>query len=170
MAADEITERFSDIQDELIADATKAEDERDATLARVAELEEQIARKQARMRAFYPIAHEAIDQYECEMHMHVYEELVIDSTANPDMMVKVPESDALVPLVDPICRTELTRVLYDLGYKSELLNNEQVHADFQISDQVGQQCVCGECGSEWTVDLDQDNERHMPHCSNHMYE
>ena len=82
--------------------------------------------------------------------------------------MKVPESDALVPLADPICRTELTRVLYDLGYKSELLNNEQ-DADFQITDHVGNQCACGECDSEWTVDLDKDNEWHMPHCSSYQY-
>ena len=44
MAADDITERFSDIQDELIADATKAESERDAALARVAELEASLSK------------------------------------------------------------------------------------------------------------------------------
>ena len=46
MAADDITERFSDIQDELIADATKAESERDAALARVAELETLVEKMQ----------------------------------------------------------------------------------------------------------------------------
>ena len=41
MAADEITERFSDIQDELIADVTKAEAKCDVLTARVAELEQE---------------------------------------------------------------------------------------------------------------------------------
>ena len=41
-AADEITERFAEIMDKLIADANKAEAERDAALARVAELEARI--------------------------------------------------------------------------------------------------------------------------------
>ena len=44
MAADNITERFSDIQDELIADAIRAEAERDVALARVAELEASLSK------------------------------------------------------------------------------------------------------------------------------
>ena len=43
MAADETTERFAEITDELIADANRAEAERDAALARVAELEAAIS-------------------------------------------------------------------------------------------------------------------------------
>ena len=42
MAADEITERFSDIQNELIADVTKAEAKCDVLTARVAELEQEV--------------------------------------------------------------------------------------------------------------------------------
>ena len=43
MADDETTERFAEITDELIADANRAEAERDAALARVAELEAAIS-------------------------------------------------------------------------------------------------------------------------------
>ena len=42
-AVDETTERFAEITDELIADANRAEAERDAALARVAELEAAIS-------------------------------------------------------------------------------------------------------------------------------
>ena len=42
-AADETTEKFTEITDELIADANRAEAERDAALARVAELEAAIS-------------------------------------------------------------------------------------------------------------------------------
>ena len=44
MAADEITERFSDIQNELIADVTKAEAKCDVLAARVAELEASLSK------------------------------------------------------------------------------------------------------------------------------
>ena len=44
MAADEITERFSDIQNELIADVTKAEAKCEVLTARVAELEASLSK------------------------------------------------------------------------------------------------------------------------------
>ena len=44
MAADKITERFSIIQDELIADVTKAEAMCDVLTARVAELEASLSK------------------------------------------------------------------------------------------------------------------------------
>jgi hypothetical protein len=164
MAADETATNMADIMNQLIADAANAEARCDVLNARVTQLEEQFASSRARMLAFYPIAHDAISLYNDDMYMLNYQDLFRELPADPNKMVKVPESDVPVRLVDPICRTELTRVLHDLGYKSELLDIDH-SADFQITGHVGDQIECAQCNSIWTVKADDDGEWHHPQCS-----
>ena len=165
------TEQFAEIMNQAIEDASRSEGERDEALARVRELEISDRLRKNRMdqmRVFYPLAHTVINLYYEEYYWTSYDALVdhgID--VFPEEQVLVPESETPISLSNPLCRAELKRVLYDLGYKSEY-KIEQGNDDFTITGRGGDGVCCIECDATWVLEMDRETEHHEPGCENHQ--
>ena len=175
--ADEVTEEFAEAMDEAIGAAAKAESERDALAAQLAECNAQLEEHRAqaeRTRILFPVAHQLVADFQEDMFMHSYAEAATVSCCDHKKeAVKVPESAEPVRLDDPLCRAEMVRILRSLGYQSELLDVSEGGfrgsaggADFQITAHEGDVHQCAQCGSEWRYDIGSrvGGEWHKPGC------
>ena len=177
---DPTAEHFSEIMNTTIENAVRAESERDTALEQRDIVSEELfnlskslvesERRLEMLRVFAPLASMAIQLYNDEYYMMNYENMAEEyaetnfAVNSSEYMISVPESIEPVDIEDPICRYELVRVLNDMGYIAEAYENRPMsNCDMQISDRVGNECTCWECGVEWVVQRGVE-EKHEPGC------